>query len=60
MLTHLLRRIYMNGFLLEPLLRASCRWPELAERLVRIFLAYESPRTALTPSVALKVLRSFR
>lgn len=59
-LTHLLRRIYMNQLILEPLLRAARSWPDLAVRLVRIFLAYDSPRTALSPTVALRVLRSFR
>ena len=58
--THLLRSLYMTPALLDPLLRAGRRWPDLADRLVRIFLAYEHPLRALTPLVALRVLRSLR
>jgi flavin-dependent dehydrogenase len=58
--THLLRSLYMTPLLLDPLLRASRRWTDLADRLVRIFLAYEHPLRAVTPIVALRVLRSLR
>jgi flavin-dependent dehydrogenase len=55
-LTHLLRRIYMRPFLLDPLIRACRHWPQLGHQLVRVLLAYESPRSALGASTFLKIL----
>lgn len=57
-LTHWLRRIYMRPALLDPLIGACQRRPELGRRLVRIMLAYDSPRLALTPGFFLRVLWS--
>ncbi len=56
--THLMRRFYMNPLLLDPLIRACTRWPELGRLLVDILLSYRSPLNAFRPGVILKVARS--
>lgn len=56
-LSHRMRRQYMNPILLDPLIRACARWPELTELLVRTFLTYADPGEAVRPAVMLKVLR---
>ncbi len=57
-LTHLLREVYMNAWLLDPLVRAGNRWPEVASVLVEVLLSYKDPAQALSPGVVWKVLRS--
>ncbi len=59
-LTHGLRQIYMNPWLLDPLVLACQRWPETTRLLVDVMLAYRDPAQALRPSVIWKVLRSIR
>lgn len=54
--THLLRRAYMNEWLLNPLIRAADRWPAVADRLIRILSSYESPLTAFSPVMLARVL----
>jgi geranylgeranyl reductase family protein len=56
-LSHRMRRQYMNPILLDPLVRACARWPELTDLLVRTFLTYADPAEAVRPAVMLKVLR---
>jgi geranylgeranyl reductase family protein len=56
-LSHRMRRQYMNPILLDPLVRACARWPELTDLLVRTLLAYADPAEAIRPAVMLKVLR---
>ncbi|MGA9533090.1 MAG: NAD(P)/FAD-dependent oxidoreductase [Anaerolineales bacterium] len=58
--THLLRRVYMNEGLLNPLIRAADRWPTVADRLIRILSSYESPLTAFSPVMIARVLASMR
>jgi geranylgeranyl reductase family protein len=56
-LSHRMRRQYMNPILLDPLIRACARWPELTDLLVRTLLTYADPGEAIRPAVMLKVLR---
>ena len=56
-LSHRMRRQYMNPILLDPLVRACARWPELTDLLVRTLLTYADPGEAIRPAVMLKVLR---
>jgi geranylgeranyl reductase family protein len=56
-LSHRMRRQYMNPILLAPLIRACARWPELTDLLVRTLLTYADPAEAIRPAVMLKVLR---
>jgi flavin-dependent dehydrogenase len=56
-LSHRMRRQYMNPILLDPLIRACARWPELTDLLVRTLLNYADPAEAIRPAVMLKVLR---
>jgi geranylgeranyl reductase family protein len=56
-LSHRMRRQYMNPILLDPLIRACARWPELTDLLVRTLLTYADPAEAIRPAVMLKVLR---
>jgi geranylgeranyl reductase family protein len=58
--THLLRRVFMNDGLLDPLIRAADRWPAVATRLIRILSSYESPLTAFSPVMLARVLASAR
>jgi geranylgeranyl reductase family protein len=55
--THLLRTIYLNPLLLDPLVLACQRWPEVGKMLVDIMLEYRDPFEALRPDIALRVLR---
>ncbi len=55
--THLLRAIYLNPMLLDPLVRACRRWPEVGKMLVDIMMEYRDPFEALRPGIALRVLR---
>ena len=55
--SHWMRRQYMNPFLLDPLIRACERWPELTDLIVRTLLTYADPAEAIRPAVLLKVLR---
>jgi flavin-dependent dehydrogenase len=55
-LTHWLRRIYMRPLLLDSLIRACRQWPQLGHHLIRVLLAYESPRSILTMGTFLRVL----
>ena len=55
-LTHWLRRLYMRPATIDPLIRACQRWPDLGQQLIRIMLAYESPRQALSPAFMVRVL----
>jgi geranylgeranyl reductase family protein len=59
-LSTLMRRFYMNSFLLDPMVRACNRWPEISERVVNILMAYQDPADALRPDVILKTLRCLR
>jgi flavin-dependent dehydrogenase len=56
-LSHRMRRLYMNPVLLDPLIRACARWSELTDLLVRTLLGYADPGEAVRPAVVLKVLR---
>lgn len=56
-LSHRMRRQYMNPILLDPLIRACTRWPELTDLLVRTLLTYADPAEVIRPAVMLKVLR---
>ncbi len=57
-LTHRLRQVYMNPWLLDPLVLACQRWPQTTRLLVDVMLAYRDPAQALRPGVIWKVLRS--
>lgn len=59
-LTHRVRDLYMNSFLLNPLVRACRRWPEVTSLLVNVLLSYDDPAKALRPGIFIKVLRSMR
>jgi geranylgeranyl reductase family protein len=54
---HKLRAFYLNSVLLDPLVRACQRWPEVGRLLVDIMLEYQDPLRALHPLVILRVLR---
>jgi geranylgeranyl reductase family protein len=53
--TQLLRRAYMNAWLLNPLVRAAGRWPAVGDRLLRILSSYQSPLMAFSPVVLARV-----
>jgi geranylgeranyl reductase family protein len=57
-LTHLMRRVYMTPALLEPLLAACAKHPDMTRLLISVLLSYESPLKAFTPSVVGRVLLS--
>ena len=57
-MTHLLREFYMNSWLLNPLVRAGNRWPDVSRVLVDVLLSYKDPAQALSPGVVVKVLLS--
>ncbi|MBI4771971.1 MAG: FAD-dependent monooxygenase [Chloroflexi bacterium] len=55
-LTHLLREVYMNRWLLNPLVRAGNRWPGVGRVLVEVLLSYKDAGQALSPGVVARVL----
>jgi geranylgeranyl reductase family protein len=55
-MTHLMRRMYMTPALLDPLLLACSRWPDMTQLLISVLLSYESPVKAFAPSVLGRVL----
>jgi geranylgeranyl reductase family protein len=54
---HLLRSVYVNALLLNPLVRACGRWPDLGRLLIDIMLEYQNPAHALRPRTVARVLR---
>jgi hypothetical protein len=54
---HLLRSVYVNRILLNPLVRACDRWPDLGRQLIDIMLEYQNPARALHPRAVARVLR---
>jgi geranylgeranyl reductase family protein len=59
-LTHWMRRLYMNPIMLDPLIGACQRSNMLAQRLVSIMLSYEPPWRAFTPGVLWRILLASR
>jgi len=57
---HRLRQVYMNAFLIDPMVRVCNRWPEVAQLMVGILLSYQDPAVMLRPGVIIKALRSLR
>lgn len=57
-LTHLMRRLYMTPALLDPLVLACTRHPDMTRLLISILLSYENPIKAFAPSVLGRVLLS--
>lgn len=54
---HWLRSVYVNAILLNPLVRACGRWPDLGRLLIDIMLEYQNPARALNPRTVARVLR---
>ena len=58
--TNRLRRLYLNRPLLESMVRASNRWPEIAELAMGVLLSYQAPGSLLRMGVLAKAVRSLR
>jgi len=57
-LTHLMRRVYMTPTLLDPLVMACAKWPDMTRLLISVLLSYESPIKAFAPTVLARILLS--
>ncbi len=57
-LTHLMRVFYVNPLLLDPMVRACNRWPDLARLVMGVVLSYEDAGRMLRPGILLRALRN--
>ncbi len=57
-LTHRMRVFYVNPLLLDPMVRACNRWPDLARLVMGVVLSYEDAGRMLRPGILLRALRN--
>lgn len=57
-LTGLMRRMYMNGHVMDALARACARWPDVTRTIVDVLLMRRDPLWAFSPRVVSKLFRS--